>query len=211
MANSSVKPMAVIGYSGHAYVIIDIFQNAGRSVTAYCDSVINEKNPFGLQYLGPETGALDRLKEFDYFIAIGNNAIRHKVHNALAVELGEPANAIHPRAVVASSANLKSGTMIAAGAIINPLVSLGTGVICNTSCSIDHECVIGDFAHIGPGAVLSGNVQVGENSFVGAGAVVKQGLKIGRNVTVGAGTVVIRDVPDNVVVVGNPHRVLTKE
>ncbi len=205
------KPVAVIGYSGHSYVIIDILLNAGRMVTAYCDSSAKEKNPYHLQYLGTETQALDALKEFDYFIGIGHNGIRRKVYNSLFDHLGNPVNAIHPSAVISASVEMNYGTMISANATINPMVSLGMGVICNTSCSIDHECIVEDFAHVGPGAVLCGNVKIGANTFVGANAVVKQGVTIGQNVTIGAGTVVLRDIPDNVIVVGNPQRVLVKE
>ena len=47
---------------------------------------------------------------------------------------------------------------------------------------------------------------IGDHTFVGAGAVILNGLSVGRRVTVGAGAVVIRDVPDDVTVVGNPAR-----
>ena len=103
------------------------------------------------------------------------------------------------------------GVMVAANATLNPLVELGTGVICNTSSSIDHECKIGDFTHIAPGAVLCGNVLVGKGTFVGANSVVRQGIKIGNNVTIGAGTVVVKDIPDGATVVGNPAKSLIKK
>jgi acetyltransferase-like isoleucine patch superfamily enzyme len=67
--------------------------------------------------------------------------------------------------------------------------------------------VLGNGVHIGPGAVLSGCVEVGECSFVGAGAVVLPRIKIGRNVTIGAGAVVTKDVRENCVAYGNPARV----
>ena len=47
---------------------------------------------------------------------------------------------------------------------------------------------------------------IGEGSFVGANSVIKNGVTIGRNVIIGAGAVVIKDVPDNLVMVGNPAR-----
>ena len=53
---------------------------------------------------------------------------------------------------------------------------------------------------------MTGSVSVGDNTFVGANAVIKQGVKIGKDVVVGAGTVVIRDIPDNEKLVGNPGR-----
>ena len=47
MKTTLKKPVAIVGYSGHAYVIIDIFLNAGRLVTAYCDSEEKKLNPYG--------------------------------------------------------------------------------------------------------------------------------------------------------------------
>jgi sugar O-acyltransferase (sialic acid O-acetyltransferase NeuD family) len=128
----------------------------------------------------------------------------------LAQQLGNPINAIHPSAVISASVRMGDGIMIAANATLNPLVELGRGVICNTSSSIDHECLIGDFVHIAPGAVLCGNVTVGRGSFIGANSVIRQGIHIGSNVTIGAGSVVIRDVADNTTVIGNPAKKLVK-
>jgi sugar O-acyltransferase (sialic acid O-acetyltransferase NeuD family) len=211
MKSQLKKPVAVVGYSGHSYVIIDILLNAGRMVTAYCDSDRKEKNPYHLNYLGKENEVINALLSFDYFVGVGHNGIRRKIHTQLAENLGNPINAIHPSAIISASVELKHGIMISANATINPLVTLGHGVICNTSCSIDHECIIEEFAHIAPGAVLCGNVRIGAGTFVGANAVIKQGVTVGKNVTIGAGTVIIRDVPDNTIVVGNPQRIIHKE
>lgn len=211
MKSTLKKPVAIVGYSGHAYVIIDIFLNAGRIVTAYCDNEEKTNNPFHLEYLGKEQEVLNQLRKFDYFLCVGHNGIREKIYNQVKNILGNPVNAIHPKAIVSASAKMGNGVMVAANASINPIVEIGNGVICNTSCSIDHECIIEDFAHIAPGAVLCGNVKVGKGSFIGAGAVIKQGVTIGDNVMVGAGTVVLKDVLSNTTVVGNPQRVLTKK
>ena len=205
------KPVAIIGYSGHAYVIIDILLSAGRLVTAYCDQEEKQANPYHLDYLGKESDVVSKLKKFDFFACIGHNGIREKVHTQLSRFLGNPINAIHPSAVISGSVKIGDGVMIAANATLNPLVEIGQGVICNTSSSIDHECIIGDFSHIAPGAVLCGNVMVGKGSFVGANSVIKQGIHIGDNVIIGAGSVIVKDIPDNVTVVGNPARILVKK
>jgi sugar O-acyltransferase (sialic acid O-acetyltransferase NeuD family) len=204
------KPIALIGYSGHAYVAADIFLSNGNNPVAYCDNEEKSFNPFSLKYLGKDADAstIQLLKDYHYFIAVGDNEIRRKIFNRLTTELGLPVNAIHASAVIAPSAELGNGVFVAANVAINPLVKIGDGVICNTSCSIDHECIVGDFAHIAPGAVLCGNVKVGENSFVGANAVVRQGITIGKNVMIGAGAVIVKDIADNTTVVGNPHKSL---
>lgn len=211
MKTTLKRPVAIIGYSGHAYVIVDILLSAGRLVTAYCDSEEKLKNPYHLNYLGKESDVINKLKKYDVFTCIGHNGIREKVHLEITRLLRAPINAIHPSAVISSSVKLQNGIMIAANATINPLAEIGEGVICNTGCSIDHECIIGDFAHIAPNAVLCGNVTVGKGTFVGANAVIRQGITIGNNVMIGAGTVVIKDIPDNVTVIGNPQKVHTKK
>lgn len=211
MKTTFKKPVAIIGYSGHAYVIIDILLSAGRLVTAYCDNEEKSVNPYHLDYLGRESDIVHKLKKYDFFACIGHNGIRERIHTQLSQYLGKPINAIHPSAVISASVKMGDGVMIAANATLNPLVEIGTGVICNTSASIDHECVIGDFSHIAPGAVLCGNVTVGKGSFVGANSVIKQGIRIGDNVIIGAGTVVVKDIPDGATVIGNPARSLVKK
>ena len=52
------------------------------------------------------------------------------------------------------------------------------------------------------------DVHIGDNVWLGAGVVVLPGVTIGENSVIGAGSVVTRDIPANVVAVGNPCRVL---
>ncbi len=51
-------------------------------------------------------------------------------------------------------------------------------------------------------------VHIGKNCWIGAGAIIVPGVTIGDNVVIGAGSVVTKDLPSNVVAVGNPCRIL---
>lgn len=51
-------------------------------------------------------------------------------------------------------------------------------------------------------------VTIGNNVWVGGNVVINPGVTIGNNVVIGAGSVVTKDIPDNVVAVGNPCRVI---
>lgn len=51
-------------------------------------------------------------------------------------------------------------------------------------------------------------IRIGRNCWIGAGALIMSGITIGDNVVVGAGSVVTKDLPGNVVAVGNPCRIL---
>ena len=52
------------------------------------------------------------------------------------------------------------------------------------------------------------DVHIGENAWIGAGVVILPGVSVGRNAVIGAGSVVTKDIPDNVVAVGNPCKVV---
>ena len=54
------------------------------------------------------------------------------------------------------------------------------------------------------------SVRIGKNCWIGAGVVIVPGITIGDNVVIGAGSIVTKDLPDNVVAVGNPCRILRK-
>lgn len=205
-----MKNIALIGYSGHAFVAFEIFFSQGQIVSAYAEEKEKQNNPYVLKWLGIESDAsvIEKLRDYNYFVSIGDNLIRQKVSNILIEKLGQPETALHKSAIISRSLNAGHGNMYAPRVVINPQVQIGNGVICNTGCIIEHECIIGDYTHIAPGAVLCGNVIVGEGSFVGANAVIKEGIKIGKNAIIGAGTVVIRDVQDNQKIVGNPQRIV---
>lgn len=201
--------MVLIGYSGHAFVVYGILQAAGKKITGYCDVTEKGTNPFGLRYLGTENSeaGMAAIEAHGCFIAIGDNQIRKKIYENLQKGNLASTNAIHPAAVVDPSVKIAPhAVMIAANVTINPLASIGIGAICNTGCIVEHECIVGEFAHIGPGAVLCGNVTIGRGTFVGANAVIRQGISIGNNAMIGAGAVVVKDVPDNATVIGVPAK-----
>ncbi|MBP5466006.1 MAG: hypothetical protein J6Y43_00375, partial [Clostridia bacterium] len=52
------------------------------------------------------------------------------------------------------------------------------------------------------------DVHIGENVWIGSGAIILPGVNIGKNTVIGAGSVVTRDIPENVLAVGNPCRVV---
>ncbi len=60
----------------------------------------------------------------------------------------------------------------------------------------------------GKGLQYNKDVYIGENTWIGANVVIVPGIHIGKNVVIGAGSVVTKDIPDDVIAVGNPCRVL---
>ncbi|MGO2320484.1 MAG: DapH/DapD/GlmU-related protein, partial [Vibrio toranzoniae] len=51
-------------------------------------------------------------------------------------------------------------------------------------------------------------INVGDNVWLGGGVIIFPGVNIGKNSVIGAGSVVTKDIPENVVAVGNPCKML---
>ena len=78
------------------------------------------------------------------------------------------------------------------------------GCIVNTSSSIDHDCVVGNYCHIAVGAHLAGTVNVGNGTWIGAGAIVSNNVNICGGCMIGAGAVVIKNIDEAGIYIGVP-------
>jgi len=203
-----MQKVALIGYSGHAYVVADTLQQCGYELVGYFEKQTTKKNPFNISWLGFEQDPdfVDKTHGIYVFPAIGDNAIRAGIMNNLIKYNIAIAIVVSPNANVSKYASIDKGTIVCQGACINAFAVIEQGVIINTGAIIEHECIIKEFAHISPGAVLAGNITINKKSFIGANAVVKQGISIGKNVIIGAGSVVLKNIPDNEKWVGNPAK-----
>lgn len=191
--------MYLYGASGHAKVIIDIL----RANDIPIEGLFDDNASLG-QLLGYPVFRPSKVKG-PLIISIGNNQIRRKIARQLDVVWGM---AIHPTAVISEKAEICEGTVVMQGTVIQSCARIGRHCIINTGASVDHECLIGDFVHISPHSTLCGNVQVEEGAWIGAGAVVIPGVKIGKWSVIGAGAVVVTDVPDRVIAVGVPAKII---
>ncbi len=88
---------------------------------------------------------------------------------------------------------------------VNP-TTIGSDVKIDDAVFIAHNAHIGRGAFIIAGAVLCGSAQVGENAWIAPQSVIMNKVTVHAHATVGLGAVVIRDVPPNVRVAGNPAR-----
>ncbi len=211
----SNKRIFVYGAGGHGKVVADILLASGKAVvTGFVD---DDPALQGAQVLGlPVVGNDDWLRAQAHAgpiavaLGIGANQARRKVAESCQAAGIEILTPIHPAATVARSVKLGRGTVVMAEAVLNADARVGLGVIVNTGAVVEHDVVIGDYAHLSPNSAMGGASSMGELSHLGLGASVLPGIKIGSGATVGAGAVVTRNVPNRVVVVGVPARLLQK-
>lgn len=205
----------VCGAGGHAKVIIDIIEQQGIyriDCLVDRDPSLKGRKVFGYDVIGDESELLVRTNRDvrNGIVAIGSNTARLRVAGWLARHGFGLITAVHPSARISRGVELSAGSVIMAGAILNADALIGENVIINTGATVDHDCIIANGVHLAPGATLCGNVRVGEGTLVGAGATVVPNITVGGHVVVGAGATVVRDVPDGVMVIGTPARVVKK-
>ncbi len=198
----------IYGASGHAKVVIDIIERQSFYDIGFLiddNQALHGCQIYGYTVLGGKKELLGTGLKYG-IVAIGDNRVRQMVTGWIRNNGFQLITAVHPSAQLARGVTIGSGSVVMAGAAINADSSIGQDVIINTRASIDHDCRIADGTHIAPGSTLCGTVTIGEGAFICAGVTIIPNLTIGSNATVGAGSTVIRDVPDDVTVVGSPAK-----
>ncbi|MBO4339101.1 MAG: acetyltransferase [Clostridia bacterium] len=201
-----MKKIVIIGASGHGKVVADIALRCGYDEIAFLDDNESVKTCGKWDCIG-KTDMASQLND-DLFIAIGNADVRKAFFDRLKDK--KIVSLVHPQTVIANSVKIGRGTVIMAGAVINPDAEIGEGCIINTCSSVDHDCRIRDFVHISVGAHISGTVEIGEFTWVGAGATVSNNINICGNCVLGAGAVVVKDISESGTYIGVPAKVINK-
>ncbi len=205
--------VVVIGAGGHGRVVLEILRLRGEhTVTGFLDADAARagEKVAGLEVLGP-VNLLPRLRRQGVrgaIVAIGDNRVRLRYAQLVLQANLELINAVHPAAVVSTTAKIGVNVVVAAGAVVGTDATAEDSCIVNTSAVVDHECHLGPGVHICPGALLAGRVRIDEGAFVGLGAKILPCLQVGEFAVIGAGAVLLEDVPAQSTAVGVPARII---
>ena len=197
------KEVIIIGAGGHGKVVADIVEKCGDKMCGFLDDGAKTKKVFGYPVLG-KTSDINKFSDKQFFIAIGNNAIRKKI--ATENKKLKFYTAIHPSAVISSGVEIGTGTCVMAGCVINADTKIGKHAIINSGSVVEHDNILADFVHLSPGAVLCGTVRVGECTHVGGGVTVKNNVSIAGNTVIGVGAAVVSDIEKSGTYCGVPAK-----
>lgn len=179
------KPFVLLGAGGHAKVVLDILRFHNFQIAGVCDPLLDKKQEEawrGIKVLGSDT-FLKTINPSEVVLANGIGItsqanIRKEIYCEFSGLGFVFPPLIHGVAWVSSTAIIKAGVQIMAGAIIQADALIDEDSIINTGATVDHDSKIGAHTHVGPGATICGDVLVGESCFIGAKSVVLEGSVI---------------------------------
>jgi len=141
---------------------------------------------------------------------IGDLQVRLKVFERLSEAGFFNPTVIHSTTFLEESSQLDHGVQVFPFAYVGTEVSVGFGTIINTGAIVSHNCKLGDYVNLSPGATLAGGVMVEDGALIGMRATVNLYVHIGRRARIGNGATIKADVPDGGVVpagtIWPPHR-----
>lgn len=213
--NGNSDTIVIFGAEGHAKEIYEWMgqQKSNykyeRSRVVFFDNIDLEKNSlYNRDVIHTLNNNYSNCK---YILGVGSPKAK-KILNKLALSYCMvPQSVVHQTALIGSSSTIGIGVILCPNTIVTVDCKIGNFVCINWGATVGHDTIIGDFTTILPGANVSGNCTIGEGCYIGANSVIREKIKIGDNSTVGAGAVVVKDVPANTTVVGNPAKEIIKK
>jgi acetyltransferase EpsM len=118
---------------------------------------------------------------------------------------------IHPFSFVSKLSTVKTGSVICAGVVISAGCVIGRHVLINRGSLIGHHVQINDYTTVSPGANIGGACKIAQKVYLGMGSIIRNGCSVGKSSIVGAGAVVVKDVPQNVQVMGVPAKIVKND
>jgi sugar O-acyltransferase (sialic acid O-acetyltransferase NeuD family) len=210
-----MKNIVLIGGGNQVQYTIDIVEKENKyKIVGIIDSIKEIGTQlYGYTIIGRQEDLNELINTYNIdggIISIGDNWSRYYVYES--IKKIKPdfqyVNAIHPSISIGNNVTLGVGIVAMAGCIINPGSVIGNFCFFATGAQIEHDCIIDDYASVSAGSVMGGHVKLGKLSAITLGVTVVDRISIGENTVIGAGSVVLKSLPDDVLVYGNPAKII---
>ncbi|MCA9564790.1 MAG: NeuD/PglB/VioB family sugar acetyltransferase [Myxococcales bacterium] len=203
--------LVIVGAGGFGR---EVFQHAldARKAGAPLDVIgFLDDRPDALEGFDLPVGVLGSFNDERYLssrvvIALGDQAERLRLREAVSAVGGELVSVIHPTAYVAESSRLGVGLVIGPGVYIGINASVGDNAAFNVYSSVGHDAMVGRDGVLSSYSAVTGSCAVGDGVFTGTHVTISPGVTVGGWSKVAAGSVVTRDCPPGSLLVGNPAK-----
>lgn len=210
-----MKKIVIFGAGGFGREVIEVVKDCNKinkewDILGFVDDTpsLRGKCINGYPILGNIDWLIKQNDEINCVIAVGDPRGKKQVAEKLEKSEINFANVIHPSVMMSEFVEFGKGVILCAGCILTANIRIGNHVCVHINSTIGHDAVLEDFSCIMPAVKISGNVVLKKGTYIGAGATLIPKVSVGEWTIIGAGTVVIKDVPDHIVAVGVPAKVV---
>lgn len=205
-----MKKLLIIGAGGF-----------GKEVLGYALDIKEEDRDWEVYgFLARNPNALDNYKcgykiintiqdhvinEDEVFIcALGDPKIKLQICREFKAKGAVFTNIIHPTARIGRTSTYGQGLIMCPYSSITENVRIGEFNTINSFSVYGHDSVAEDGCTLSPNCDVSGYVYLEEGVFLGSNVTIVPNVRIGKYSRIGAGSVVLKNVPENVTMFGNP-------
>jgi len=207
----------IVGHGEHARMVVgNVEEQNAYEIMGYStnDAAHINTRVYGYPVLCLDKDIPDLLKNNPeikgYILGIGMSSGSMRRRHDIACWLDtliEAVNIVHPTAIISKHAHIGKGNIVEAFTKIANGAKIGNHCIINSFSAVNHDQTIGNNVLIAGNVSMAGR-NIGDNTIIADGASIGFKKSVGANCIVGDGTVVTKDVPDNVIVYGNPAKVI---
>lgn len=203
-------PVVIWGCGGFAREVNALCRELGRPVAGFLDERPEMAGVVvdGVRVVG-DLPAISHLRGEAEVLCAGVGSPQLKRHfwertREAGHRLSRPL--VHPGVRLAASVEVEEGAVITAGCVLTVGIRVRAHAALNLLCTVGHDAIIGRFATLSPGVMVSGNVMIGDGAFLGSNAAVREKIHIGEDAVIGGGAFVAADVPARTLFVGVPAK-----
>ena len=207
---SNRKKIVIIGAGGTGIQISDSIKRSDKyQLVGFLDDMQSYKNK-----AYDDIPVIGNLKEWDKLPIEVNfiNSLYGPTKNSdfynIVSSMGIPdyrwATICDPSSVISISACIACGVYIGPNCVVQAFSEIGKLSCILGNTYIAHHDVIENYVVCANSVAIGGNVIIKKGAYLGMNCCIRESLKIGTFATIGMGSVVIKDIPDYVIVAGNP-------
>jgi UDP-N-acetylbacillosamine N-acetyltransferase len=202
---SSNQQLIVLGYGGHARSVADVALALGYKSLVFVDEQAREGEMF-LDFPVLKSFEPEYPKAWCAFPASGNGFFRQSQTEFIQQQGWQLISLIAPSSSLGVGCKIGDGVFVGQQAHIGPMANVGTGSIVNSGAVVEHDCTVGEWAHVSVNATMAGRSSLGDYSMLGAGATVIDRINIAPKIMIGAGALVIKNLSESGTYVGMPAK-----
>ncbi len=211
MRGEQMTDIIIVGASGCGREVANWIEDINNieptwNILGFLDDNPDALDGFPCRYriIGPIKGH-EPLENAKYAMGIASPAVKKLLGPALMEKGAQFASIIHP------SVRIYSEFEPGVGLIVYPNAKIATGCrigdfVTLQSTILGHDALLEDYVTVSSSCGITGETKLREGCFIGDHACIAVGLEVGAWAYVGIGSVVIRSVPENTRVFGNPAR-----